>query len=61
LQLEISIKKSEFTIQRFYLFILPLFGLLHGMDSKRAEVQLKAFLEILTKSPAFAHSVKFSA
>ena len=36
LSLPTSIKVSEFTIQRFYLFVLPLFGLLHGLDAKVA-------------------------
>lgn len=43
LELPTSTKVSEFTFQRFYLFILPLFGLLHALDSNASEKQLIAF------------------
>jgi hypothetical protein len=44
LELPISTKVSDFTIQRFYLFFMPLIGLLHGLNKDQAEMQMKNYL-----------------
>jgi len=60
LQLPTSTKVSEFTVQRFFLFLLPLIGMLHELSPKKAEAQLRAFIGLLLDSD-FILSVKFNA
>jgi hypothetical protein len=60
LALPISKNVSEHTISRFYLFILPFFGLLHTFNPAEAEKQLKSFFKLLAES-SYPLSQKFSA
>jgi hypothetical protein len=60
LELPTSTKQSEFTIQRFYLFILPLFGLLHALKPQQAVDSFKKCFTVLLSS-SFNLNIKFSA
>lgn len=60
LELPISTKVSDFTVQRFYLFFMPLIGLLHPLNKHQAEDQMKSFMELLMNSD-YPLNCKFGA
>jgi hypothetical protein len=59
--LPISTKQAECTIQRFMLYLLPVFNLAYNIDAKQAHQIVSDFSKILIKCPNFSVQSKVTS